>query len=276
MIDKFQIIVLALVQGMTEFLPVSSSAHLILVPELLGWPDQGLAFDIAVHLGTLVAVLAYFRKELWQMSINFFQSCLGGKLNTDGKLLWFVGFSTIPVGIGGLIIRNFDPNYFRSVTIIAFATIGFGLLLGLASKIGSEKRNISVIGWRDVLTIGFFQVLSLIPGTSRSGITLTAGLLCGLNKEAAARYSFLLSIPVIVLAGGLEVVKLFKSFGDPLSTNVWVVDWQGMLIGAIVSGISGYSCIHYFIKLLSKIGMAPFVYYRLLLGAFLLCYQFTL
>jgi undecaprenyl-diphosphatase len=260
--DQFQIIILALVQGLTEFLPVSSSAHLILVPTLLGWPDQGLAFDIAVHMGTLIAVLVYFRKDLCEMGINFFQSCMGDKLKAPGKLLWFVGFSTIPVGLAGLVMRTFDPNYFRSVEVIAFATMGFALLLGLAGKIGSDERKLNTIGWRDVLVIGLFQVLSLIPGTSRSGITLTAGLFCGFTKEAAARYSFLLSIPVILLAGGLEVVKLLKSTVTP--------DWSAMLIGAVVAGVSGYLCIHYFMKLLSKIGVTPFVYYRLLLGIFLL------
>jgi len=249
MLDSLQVIVLALVQGLTEFLPVSSSAHLILVSTLLGWPDQGLAFDIAVHLGTLVAVLMYFRQDI--IKIRF-------------RKLWQIAFATIPVGIVGLTIRNFHADYFRSTVVIAVSTISFGLLLWLADTLGRKTRNLSPMNSWDVVVIGCFQALSLIPGTSRSGITLTAGLFRGFSREAAAHFSFLLSIPVIVLASGLEAVKLVKS---PVT-----VDWSALGLGMIVAAFSGYLCIHFFMRLVGKIGVLPFVIYRLLLGIFLLQY----
>ena len=248
MLETLQVVVLALVQGITEFLPVSSSAHLILVSELLGWPDQGLAFDIAVHFGTLAAVLIYFRQDIIKINL---------------KKLLQIGFATIPVGIAGLIIRHYQADYFRSTVVIAVSTISFGLLLWLADSLGKKARSVTDMkGW-DVLTIGCFQALSLIPGTSRSGITLTAGLFRGFSREAAAHFSFLLSIPVIVLASFLEIVKLLKSHT--------VVDWSQLGLGAVVAALSGYLCIHFFMRLLGRIGVLPFVIYRLLLGIFLLC-----
>lgn len=254
MLEWYQIIVLSLVQGLTEFLPVSSSAHLILMPELLGWFDQGLAFDIAVHVGTLVAVIAYFRQDLWRMIIDFRHS----------KLFWSIGFATIPVGLAGLLLKKHVETTLRSPMVIACATIGFGLILWLSDKIGKQRRSLTTLHWRDVALIGCAQALSLIPGTSRSGITLTAGLFSGLTREAAARFSFLLSIPVIILAGGLEAVTLIKS---PVAVN-----WLALGTGLCVSGISGYLCIHYFIKLINIVGLLPFVIYRLLLGIFLIIY----
>lgn len=260
-LDWFQVFVLSLVQGITEFLPVSSSAHLILVPKILGWDDQGLAFDIAVHVGTLIAVLCYFRKDLYLMLRDFAFSLGGRNLSEHAKMAWFIGFATIPVGLTGLLAKNFVETQLRSPLIIALTTIIFGFALWLADKWGSqrrEKREIRGIEWKDMVAIGCSQALSLIPGTSRSGITLTAGLAMGLTRETAARFSFLLSIPVILLAGGLETVTLIKS--DT------VVNWLTLGSGVVLSAVSGYICIHYFIKLINKTGVFPFVLYRVLLG----------
>jgi len=265
MLDTLQVIVLALVQGLTEFLPVSSSAHLILVSELLGWPDQGLAFDIAVHLGTLAAVLVYFRQDLIQMSKGCVALLQRKKITPEVRKLLNIALATIPVGLVGLMIRQIDPNYFRSTLVIAFATIGFGLLLWVADRNSRRRRVLKEMkGW-DVLMIGCFQALSLIPGTSRSGITLTAGLFRGFSREAAAQFSFLLSIPVIVLASGLEIIKLMKS-------SV-VVDWNALGLGALVAALSGYLCIHYFMKILERVGVLPFVIYRVFLGIVLIIWQ---
>jgi undecaprenyl-diphosphatase len=266
MLDTLQVIVLALVQGLTEFLPVSSSAHLILVSELLGWPDQGLAFDIAVHLGTLVAVLVYFRQDLCQMGAGFLAVLQRKKITAEAKKLLHIALATIPVGLVGLMIRQMDPNYFRSTLVIAFATIGFGLLLGVADRRGRRQRALNEMKAWDVLMIGCFQALSLIPGTSRSGITLTAGLFRGFSREAAAQFSFLLSIPVIILASGLEIIKLTNS-------SV-VVDWNALGLGAVIAALSGYFCIHYFMKMLEKVGVLPFVIYRLFLGVFLIGFSY--
>lgn len=254
-------IVLALVQGLTEFLPISSSAHLILLPVIAGWEDQGLAFDVAVHVGTLSAVVWYFRRELIPMIQDWLGS-LRGRHTADSRLAWAVLFGTIPVGLAGLLFNDLVELHLRSPLVIAITTIGFGLLLWWSDASGKRERDEHTIGWRDVLVIGVAQALALVPGTSRSGITITAALMMGLDRVAAARFSFLLSIPVIVLAGGLETLKLVK-LGDG-------VDWASIAIGAGVSALSAYLCIRAFIALLERMGMLPFVIYRVVLGAVLL------
>ncbi len=259
--DIIQIIVLALVQGLTEFLPVSSSAHLILVPVLTSWQDQGLAFDVAVHAGTLSAVMLYFRKEISRMAVQWFAS-LGGAHSADSRLAWAVLIGTTPVGLAGLLFKDVIEAHLRSPLVIATTTIVFGLLLWLADRKSHTPKDEYSIGWQYALVIGVAQAIALIPGTSRSGITITAALLLGLNRKASARFSFLLSIPVIILAGGLEALDYLEvaSPGDA----------GDLLIGAAVSAISAYACIHFFLKLLDRISMLPFVVYRLLLGAMLL------
>lgn len=258
--DMIQIIVLALVQGITEFLPVSSSAHLILVPQLLGWEDQGLAFDVAVHVGTLLAVLAYFRKEVSAMLVAWFGS-LRGQHNADSKLAWYVILATLPVLPAGLIANTFEEAL-RNPLIIAWTTIGFGVLLGVAGKLAKANRDEYQMVAMIALAIGLTQCLALIPGTSRSGITITAALLLGLTPMAAARFSFLLSIPVIVMAGSLKTLE-WVQLGMP-DSGVY------LLTGAGLAAVSAAACIHVFLLLLNRIGMMPFVVYRLLLGAVLL------
>jgi undecaprenyl-diphosphatase len=264
--DSLHAIFLALLQGLTEFLPVSSSAHLILVPRLLGWPDQGLAFDVAVHVGTLSAVVLYFRRELLPMAQDWMQSLITRKQTANSRLAWAVLWGTIPVGLAGLLLKGFIEGNLRSELVIAVATIGFGLLLWWADAKGKRQRDEYSLRISDIAIIGVAQALALIPGTSRSGITMTAGLMLGLSRQAAARFSFLLSIPVITLAGGLLTLDLIKSPG--------LVDWSAMTIGVITSAIVAYASIHFFLKLLERIGMLPFVIYRLLLGA-LLIYLFV-
>lgn len=259
--DILQIIVLALVQGLTEFLPISSSAHLILVPVLTGWDDQGLAFDVAVHVGTLTAVVLYFRKEISKMFFAWFAS-LKGKHSEDSKLAWGVLIGTIPVGIAGLLFKDVISEHLRTPLVIAATTIIFGFLLWYADWSGKRKRDEHTLSWKDIIFIGCAQAVALIPGTSRSGITITAGLLLGLTAPAAARFSFLLSIPVIVLAGGVETLEYL----EVASIN----DMNDLIIGALISAVSAYLCIHYFLMLLERVGMTPFVIYRLLLGIVLL------
>lgn len=259
--DFIQILILALVQGLTEFLPVSSSAHLILVPLLTGWEDQGLAFDVAVHVGTLSAVVIYFRKEISRMFVSWVASVIGKGLDQDAKLAWAVLLGTIPVGLAGLLFKDFIEEHLRSAYVLAAATLVFALLLWWADAKARGERDEYSIRWVDVLFIGLAQALALIPGTSRSGATMTAGLFLGLSRQAAARFSFLLSIPVIVLAGGLETLDYLKEAN--------IDDMQPLMLGALLSGVSAYFCIHYFLKLLEKIGMLPFVIYRIILAIFL-------
>jgi undecaprenyl-diphosphatase len=260
--DSIQIITLALLQGLTEFLPISSSAHLILVPVLTSWQDQGLAFDVAVHVGTLAAVVLYFRHELVTMAKAWLGSLLGRGMTLDGRLAWAVLFGTIPAGVVGFLAKDWIELYLRSPLVIAVATIGFAVLLGGADAWGRQNRDEYRITWLDIGIIGLSQALAIIPGTSRSGVTMTAGLALGLSRQAAARFSFLLSIPVIVLAGGLLTLDLIQQPQD--------VHWNTLLIGTVIAALSAYLCIHYFLKWLQRISMLPFVIYRLVLGIGLL------
>ena len=259
--DIIQIIALAILQGLTEFLPISSSAHLILLPILANWQDQGLAFDVAVHVGTLTAVILYFRHTLKFISGDWLNSVHQRQTVGDSRLAWAVLIGTIPVGLAGLLFGDLIELYLRSPLVIAATTIIFGLLLGWADWQGKQHRSEHQLTWKDILIVGLAQAVALIPGTSRSGITMTAGLILGLSRNAAARFSFLLSIPVIFLAGGLKTIELIQA-----DTNT---DWFALIAGAALSAISAYLCIHLFLKLLEKLGMWPFVIYRLVLGVIL-------
>ncbi|NOX75920.1 MAG: undecaprenyl-diphosphate phosphatase [Gammaproteobacteria bacterium] len=260
--DTLHAIFLAILQGFTEFLPVSSSAHLILLPRLLGWEDQGLAFDVAVHVGTLSAVVLYFRRDLAPMARDWFTSLHSRKNTANSRLAWAVLWGTVPVGLAGLLLKGFIESNLRSELVIAAATIIFGLLLWWADAKGRGRRDEYSLRISDIAIIGIAQALALIPGTSRSGATMTAGLMLGLSRQAAARFSFLLSIPVIILAGGLLTLDLIQQPGR--------VDWAAMIIGAVTSAVTAYICIHFFLKLLERVGMLPFVVYRMLLGAALI------
>jgi len=249
-------------QGLTEFLPISSSGHLILLPQLTGWKDQGLAFDIAVHVGSLLAVILYFRHELKPLLTSWLFSFKTKQSTPESRLVWAIGFGTIPVGLVGLAISIAGwEEQLRSPIIIASTTILFGLLLWLADVVGNRERNEFSLTWKDVLLIGIAQAIALIPGTSRSGITITAALFLGLNRQAAAKFSFLLAIPVIILAGTSETFTLIKQ-------NI-AVDWGILGLAVIFSALSAYLCIKAFINLLDRIGMLPFVLYRLGLGVVL-------
>lgn len=261
MIDWFQALVLALLQGLTEFLPISSSAHLVFPSLLFEWPDQGLAFDVAVHVGTLSAVVFYYRHTLMTIAAAWFRSLAGGGPSDESRLAWYLGLATIPAGLVGFIGGDFIEDELRSLPVIATTTLVFGILLGLADRYahrtpGDQKLNLPV-----AMFIGCAQALAPIPGVSRSGITITAALMLNLSRQDAARFSFLLSIPVIASAGLLKTWQLWNT-----SSALY---WELMLLGTIVSGIVAYLCIALFLRLLDRIGMMPFVYYRLVLAAVL-------
>ncbi len=267
--STLEIIILALLQGLTEFLPISSSAHLILPSQIFGWQDQGLAFDVAVHVGTLLAVMLYFRQEIGAMSVAWLGTInVGSEKNNrsfDGKLAWWIIFATIPAGLFGLLGKDFIEEHLRSALVISATTLLFGFLLGFADiKAGHRKEHKSLedLGFKGAMLIGLAQAIALIPGTSRSGITMTIGLMLGLSRDNAARFSFLLSIPAIAMAGSYLTLKLV------LSTEA--VDWQAIGLGSLLAFVSAYTCIHYFLILLNKLGMMPFVIYRLILGVGLL------
>lgn len=249
-------------QGLTEFLPISSSAHLILVPRLIGWADQGLAFDVAVHLGTLAAVLWFFHDEVWSIVGAWFAALLGREHDrNDARLGWAILIATIPVVVVGFAFEDFIEARLRSPLIIAATTAVFGVLLWVADLHKKEIADEHQLGLGYALLIGLAQALALIPGTSRSGITMTAGLALGLSRSAAARFSFLLAIPAIAGAALLETVELAGSAGP--------VDWTPMLIGLLVAALSAYACIRVFLGAIDRVGMLPFMVYRLLLAGFL-------
>ena len=258
--EWLQTLVLACIQGLTEFLPVSSSAHLILVPVLTDWPDQGLAFDVAVHVGSLAAVSIYFRNDFAAMLREGLRRPFGaGGQTRVGRL---VVVASIPVGVAGLAVDAGLSESLRDPLVIAAATIGFGLLLLAAERTGAKGRGIGSIGLRDAIVIGCAQALALIPGASRSGITMTAGLLVGLTPAASARFSFLLSAPVILIAGGYKTLQLAAGVAD--------AQWPALAAGALAAAVCAYACIHAFLRLVDRIGFAPFVAYRLVLGGVLL------
>ncbi len=264
-ITWLQATVLAFIQGVTEFLPISSSGHLALVPLVSTWPDQGLAFDCVVHLGTLTAVIYYFRCDLLNMSMGWGKTIRqrSWQANRDGQMAWMIILATIPAGIIGLSFKEYIESDLRSIEVIGWASIGFGVLLWFADKTGTKKRENKDWRLNDALIVGLLQALALIPGTSRSGITMTGALLLGYTRNAAARFSFLLSIPVIFLAGGLKII-------DWIEAPAQAAGLGALVTGFIVSAISAYICIHYFLKYLNQIGMGPFVIYRCVLGGILL------
>jgi undecaprenyl-diphosphatase len=261
-LDSLHIVWLALVQGLSEFLPVSSSAHLVLLPRVMGWVDQGLVFDVAVHLGSLIAVVGYFHREVWRMLTCWLRSISGGGSSRDSQLAWWVILGTLPAVIVGLAFKGFIESDLRSPWVIAITTIVFGLLLGFADYQSKRERSEYQLRLKDVLLIGCFQALALIPGTSRSGITITMGLLLGLTRQAASRFSFLLAIPIIIASGSLQMLDLIKSPD--------AIDWQGLSLAVLLSALSAGLCIHFFLKLIDRVGMIPFVVYRLLLGMFII------
>jgi undecaprenyl-diphosphatase len=266
-LETAQIVLLAFVQGFTEFLPISSSAHLVLAPLLFGYELQSLAFDVAVHLGTLAAVSLYFRRELAAMAVAAAGSLARRRLDSpDARLAWMIVVATAPLLILGLPLKGLLEMLREDdrliALVIAATTIGFGLLLWIADRRGRRARDEHSLGWRGALLVGLLQAIAIIPGTSRSGITMTAGLFLGLTRRAASRFSFLLSIPTILMAGALETLDLIRS-ADP-------VDWTSLWLGALLSFLVAYLTIHFFLAFIERTGMLPFVLYRLLLGALIL------
>lgn len=252
--DIIHALLLGLLQGFTEFLPVSSSAHLILLPKFMGWKDFGLPFDIAIHLGSLVAIICYFLKNQ--------------KLKINYKFFWLITIATIPVGLSGLLFKNFVEYYSRSVALIAVTTVVFGIALGIAYFYNQHKnkRNNNSLSTKQAILIGLAQAIAIIPGVSRSGITLTAGLFLGLDILLASHFSFLLAIPVIFLAGAKQSFDLIINnhliFSNTLNIPI-------MITGFLSAMLSSFVFVFLFFKYISKIGMWPFVFYRILLGGFM-------
>lgn len=266
----YQAVVLAIVQGFTEFLPISSSAHLALAPWLFGWQDQGLTFDIALHIGTLLAVLLYFFKD-W---IQILGSGFGLRLGTDPDLrdnpglLWMLAVATIPVGVAGLLLKEAAETTFRTPWVIGTMLIGVGLLMGYAERIALRNKHLAHVSWFDSMAIGIAQALAVVPGTSRSGITITAGLFRGLDRASAARFSFLLSTPAIGGAAAKAFHDLYKAGGIPDAERAIFVT------GILVSALTGCVVIALFMRYLRRATLQFFIAYRIVFGILILALAF--
>jgi len=257
-----QIVVLAVIQGLTEFLPVSSSAHLILGSVFFGWPDQGLVFDVSTHLGTLLAALVYFRSDWFNMAGAWLRVPATSADRLHRRMAVLLLVASLPAFLIGGLAPGFVEKYLRDVTVIAWTTIGFGILLGLADAFSPKDRTIESLRLRDGLLIGLAQACALVPGVSRSGVTITAGRLLGLAPDAAARFSFLMAVPIIAAAGAFGIFRVAS--GDA------GIDWPQFAIGLALSFVAGWICIAAFLALLQRVGLLPFVIYRLALGLALL------
>src|SRR5680860_376551 len=256
--DFFQAVFLGLLQGLTEFLPISSSAHLILTPALLDWQDQGVGFDLAVHVGTLLAVVLYFRRDVFGIARDGLASMAQRRIVGQGAMAFYLVIGTIPAGLAGLALLDMIDNELRAVEIIFGTTLFFGLLLGLADWIPKRQRTLDSLNWKDALLVGIAQAIAIVPGTSRSGITITAGLFLGMSRETASRFSFLLAIPITALAASVKLLEV--------AAADTVVDWGAFLIGGVTSFVIAITAIHFFLKWLNKVGMWPYVIYRLILA----------
>jgi len=262
--DWIQTVFLSLIQGLTEFLPISSSAHLILPGQLTDWPDQGLAFDVAVHFGTLLAVVVYFRRDLTEMAIASNRWVFAREPSAEAEMVMKLGLATIPVVVAGLLFQDFVSSELRTIPVIASTTIFFALVLWFADRRPNHKDDVS---WNAAMLIGLVQTLALVPGTSRSGVTITAALLLGISRTSAARFSFLLAIPAISGAQLITTLDLLEQGMDAA--------WSNLFVGMIVAAVSAYACIHFFVSLIERTGMLPYVIYRLALGVALAIFAFA-
>lgn len=264
----FHLAILSLVQGITEFLPISSSAHLILVPALTDWPDQGPTIDIAVHMGTLLAVLLYFRRDVAAMAKGAVKLA-AGKREDGARLTLHVVAATVPIVVAGVVLVRLDlADSLRSVRLIAWTTLGFGCLLYVADRFGPRVRRMENMVFRDALYIGLAQILALLPGTSRSGITMTAACALGMNRPDGARFSMLLSIPTILAAGTLAALDVYKA-GDMGDLGADAALAAVLAFGAALCSIS------LLMRWLSYAGFGPFVVYRIILGVGLLIWSYA-
>jgi undecaprenyl-diphosphatase len=261
-----QIIVLAMVQGVTEFLPISSSGHLILVPQLMHWQDQGLVVDVMTHLGTLFAILIYFWRDVWRITRGALE-LLKGRVTDDGRLAIYIILATIPAVAFGVFLKEFGfTDLERNVAVVAWNTILYGILMLIADMVGPQEKTIANMTLGNAMIIGVAQALALIPGTSRSGVTMTAGRFLGFTRPDCARFSFLLGIPATAGAIVFTVGDAAAS-GQPITTDA--------ILCAALTFVAGILAIAFLMALVKRISFLPFVLYRMALGGFLLVLLYT-
>ncbi len=263
----FQAVILGIIQGITEFLPVSSSGHLILVPRILGWADQGLAFDAIVHLGTLAAVLLFFRKKLWTISMSFFSRDVTQK--SDRRLGILLILSIIPAGLVGFFFGDVVETALRLPVVVAISLIFWGVALIVADLFNEKRKKqgvvvteLGTISGQQAIAISLAQAIALVPGTSRSGVTMTTGLFAGLSKQAAAEFSFLMSVPIIALAGLFKIKELFSS-------GV-AIESAPLIAGFFAAALSGFFAIWLLLGIIKRWSFVPFGVYRIVIGILVL------
>jgi undecaprenyl-diphosphatase len=266
----YQIVVLAIVQGLTEFLPISSTAHLALAPWLMGWRDPGLSFDIALHIGTLVAVLVYFFRDWLQIAAQAFgiRYSPDPELKEQPRLLWVLAIATLPVAVLGMIFHDQAESSWRSPFVMGGMLIGVGLLMALADRNAHLVKNIAHISFFDAMVVGLAQAIAIVPGTSRSGITIVGALFCGISRPAAARFSFLLSTPAIAGAAAKALWDLHKAGGVSPDMRL------GFALGVLLSAITGWLVIRFLLNYLRRNTLTFFVWYRVIFGIIVIALAF--
>lgn len=260
MVDFLQAVVLGIIQGLTEFLPISSSAHLRIFPELVGWGDPGAAFTAVVQIGTELAVLLFFRKDIWRIASMWVRSLFHAEYrgHLDARMGWFIILGSLPIVVLGIALKDVIEEDFRSLWIIGAMLIVMGIVLGIADRIGGTDKTLKQLTLRDALLMGFAQALALIPGVSRSGATLSMGRFLGYDRETATRYAFLLAIPAVIGAGLFELKEI------PHGDNLY--GWGPTLVATVVSFVVGYAAIAWLLKYVTTHSYTPFVIYRIALG----------
>lgn len=262
-IGWFEAVLLGILQGLTEFLPISSSAHIRIAGELAGWGDPGAAFTAVIQIGTEAAVILYFWREIWSIISHWTRSLFEPDLrgHPDARKGWFIIVGTLPIGVIGYTFQDTIETALRSLIYVSIALIGFALILGWADRRAKTEKTLDHMTWRDALLMGCAQAMALIPGVSRSGGTITAGLLLGYTREAAAKYSFLLAIPAVLASAGLELFDI---------GNGHTPEWGPTIIATLVSFVVGFAVVAFLMRWLRTHSFAPFVVYRVLLGTFIL------
>lgn len=259
--DYLQAVVLGTIQGLTEFLPISSSAHLRIYPEIFGWGDPGAAFTAVIQIGTELAVLIYFRHDIWRIATMWLKSLVKPEYrgHLDARMGWFIIIGSLPIVILGILLKDLIESDFRSLWIIGTTLIVLGIVLGLADRFGRNDKELKEISLRDAVLMGGAQAMALIPGVSRSGATLSMGRILGYEREAATRYAFLLAIPAVVGAGLFELKEI------PGGDNPY--GWGPTIVATVVSFVVGYAAIAWLLRYVSTRSYTPFVLYRVALGS---------
>lgn len=268
MISWFEAVVLGIVQGLTEFLPISSSAHVLIVSQLFGWEDPGAAFTAVTQIGTETAVIIFFWRDIWRIITTWTQSLVKPELRSsiDARMGWYVILGTIPIGILGLTFSDAIETTARNLWLVSFTLIVFGIILGVADRVGAKTKTLENLTLRDGVVYGFAQALALIPGVSRSGATISGGLFLGYDRASATRYAFLLAIPAVMVSGLYEATKI---------SSQETVSWGPTILATVIAFTVGYAVIAWLIRYVTTNSYLPFVIYRIALGLLIIVLMST-